>query len=112
MPITSLIAAKQAVIFSKIIFEKHNFIYSVDKMFLVIKIIDFERTGPICYSTIFTYVSSSFFVYSTTRYVPYVHPSLDSILEKCQTFPIVMISLQMKTMPGEQTLQWICSINT
>ena len=48
--ITSVIAAKQTVInevfvcffFNKII----NFIYSVDKIFLVIKLMDFNKTEP------------------------------------------------------------------
>ena len=54
-----------------------NKIYSVDKTFRVIKIMDFNRTG--CHSTMFPYVSSTnkwgFVVHSTT---PYIHPRFGS----------------------------------
>ena len=36
----------------------------------------------------FWLTKSSFFVHSTTRNAPYVHPRLDSILKLCRTFPI------------------------
>ena len=35
-----------------------NFIYSVDKTFQVIRIMDFNSTEPTCYSTIFADASS------------------------------------------------------
>ena len=38
--------------------KNHNFICYVDKAFRLIKIMDFNRTGPTCYSTIFPNVSS------------------------------------------------------
>ena len=57
--ITSVIAAKQTVInevyvfsiiyrYSDILLNNHNFIYSADKSFRVIKIMDFDRTGLRC----------------------------------------------------------------
>ena len=66
--IISVIAAKQTVIndvydfsikyrYSTISLKNHNFNYSVDKTFGVIKIMDFNRTGPRCYSPIFPYAS-------------------------------------------------------
>ena len=76
--ISSVIAAKQTVInevyvysiiyrYSDILLNNHNFIYSVDKSFWVIKIMDFDRTGPRCYmnNTIFWLIKWSFFVHST-----------------------------------------------
>ena len=38
---------------SDILLKIINFIYSVDKTLRVIKILDFNRTGPICYNTLF-----------------------------------------------------------
>ena len=40
----------------------------------------------------FWLIKLSFFVHSTTRIAHYVHPRLDSILELCQTFPIVSVA--------------------
>ena len=64
-----------------------NFIYSADK------IMDFKRAEPTCYRTIFPITpvpanKKSFFVHSTTRNAPYVHPRLDSIFELCRAFRI------------------------
>ena len=68
--ITSLIAAKQMVTTfhnkrrkkgdaRKIFYLKNlNFIYSVDKTFWIIRIIDVNRAEPTCYSTNFPYASS------------------------------------------------------
>ena len=60
MPIASVIAAKQIVInevnvfsikhrYRDILLKKNvNFVYYVDKTFLVIKIMDFDRAEPTC----------------------------------------------------------------
>ena len=52
---------------------------------------DFNITGPRCYSAIFlTPVLAnkwSFLVPSSTHNVPYIHPTHDLILELWQTFP-------------------------
>ena len=55
----SVIAAKQTIIievYGISIFI--NFNYSVDKTFRVMKIMDFNGTGPTCYITIFPYANS------------------------------------------------------
>ena len=38
----------------------------------------------------------SFFVHSTTRDAPYVHPRLDSILELCRRFPNAIICVMSR----------------
>ena len=65
--ITSVIAVKQTVtneiyvIFNKI--EKIiNFIDSVDETFRVIKIMDFNRTGYRCHSTVLPYARSGKYI--------------------------------------------------
>ena len=62
-------------------FKKHiNFIYSLR----VIRIMEFNRTEPTCYSTIFSLrqfllVKCSFFIHRTT---PDIHPRLDSRIDR------------------------------
>ena len=45
--------------YSDALLKNHNFIYSVEKAFQVIKIIDLNGIGPTFYSIIFPYASSS-----------------------------------------------------
>ena len=54
---------------------------------------DFNKAEPTCSKTNFPFTKWSFFVHSATRIEPYVHPSLNSILELCRTFPIVVKSV-------------------
>ena len=71
---------------------KKTLIYSADKTFQIIRIINLNRAEPTCYRTTdFHYASFgrtkwSFFVHSTTHIAPYLHLRLDSILELCCTF--------------------------
>ena len=60
--------------------EKKNFIYSVDKTFRGIRVIDLNRTEPTYYSTDFLQrqfrlIKFSFSIHSTAAYI---HPRLDS----------------------------------
>ena len=63
--------------------KSKNFIYYVDKTFAIIKIMDLNGTGPICYSAIllrqFRLIKLSYFIHSTT---PYIHLRLDSQIQR------------------------------
>ena len=49
--------------YSDILLKNINFIFPIDKTFRVIEIMDFNRTEPTCYSTIFPYASNAVFLY-------------------------------------------------
>ena len=69
---------------SDILLKIINFIYSVDKMLRVIRIIDWTLILKFCVSLLqFRLIKRSIFVHSTMRNAPYVHLRLDSILELC-----------------------------
>ena len=72
---------------SDILLKNHNFIYSVDKAFQVIIVMDSNRTGPHILQYFFHMPvlanKMEVFLYSTT---PYIHLRLDSRIEP--SFPI------------------------
>ena len=74
--------------------KKHNFIYSADKTFWIIRIIDFNRAEPACYRTSFHCAilgeqNGAFWyilLHNTTHNAPNIHRIHDSILDLWRTF--------------------------
>ena len=74
-----------------IFFAIINLIYSVDKRFRIIEIMDFNRTGPTCCSTIFlmTVRANKMELFHTDT-TPYIHLMLDSQTEpKFSNCPVI-----------------------
>ena len=85
------------LLFAKETAKIESVVYSVDKTFGVIKIMDLNDWTQMlqCFFSLcqFRLIKWSFFVHSTTRDAPYVHPRLDSILELWRTFPNASLTI-------------------